>query len=150
MKPKLISGLFMAIFAIACNQQQKQEGKNYKAVRDEVMQFHDLVMGSHSAVVKNQMRLDSLLKDMKGMKARFAKIDTLKEKEAIVTLISNLSNAENKMNDWMFAFEPDISGKSNQVAIQYFKNEKAKIAAIDSLYKNEISVSNVYLNKFKK
>lgn len=147
---KIITGIiFVAILAIACNQQQKQE-KDYKAVRDEVMQFHDLVMASHGVIVKNQMKLDSLLKDLKGLKAKFPKTDTVLEKEKITALIRDLSKAEAQMNDWMHRFEPDVTGKSNQVAIQYFKNEKAKIAAIDSLYKNEISLSNVYLDKFKK
>ncbi len=139
----------MAIVAIACNQQQKQE-KNYKTVRDEVMQFHDLVMADHEVIVKNQMKLDSLLKDLKGLKARFPDVDTVKEKERMIALIGDLSKAEDRMNDWMHAFEPDVTGKSDPVAVQYFEDEKAKIAAVDSLYKKEISLSNVYLDKFKK
>lgn len=139
----------MAILAIACNQQQKQE-KDYKVVRDEVMQFHDLVMADHRVIVKNQMKLDSLLKDLKGLKVKFPEIDTVKEKERVTALIRDLSKAEDQMNDWMHRFEPDITGKSNEVAVQYFKDEKAKIAAIDSLYKKEISLSNVYLDKFEK
>ena len=139
----------MAIVAIACNQQQKQE-KDYKALRDEVMQFHDLVMADHGVIVKNQMKLDSLLKDLKGLKAEFPEIDTAKEKERMTALNSELSKAEDDMNDWMHRFEPDITGKSNDVAVQYFKDEKAKISAIDSLYKKEISLSNVYLDKFRK
>lgn len=139
----------MAIVAIACNQQQKQE-KDYKAVRDEVMQFHDLVMADHGVIVKNQMKLDSLLKDLKGLKAKFPEIDTVKEKESMTAMTRDLSKAEDHMNDWMHRFEPDITGKSNEVAVQYFKDEKAKISAIDSLYKKEISLSNVYLDKFRK
>ncbi|MNY82604.1 hypothetical protein D3C86_2248100 [compost metagenome] len=58
--------------------------------------------------------------------------------------------AEDSMNDWMHKFEPDVTGKSNDEAIQYFEAEKAKIATIDSLYKVEIKVSGEYLSKFKK
>lgn len=145
----IIGTIFVAIVAVACNQQQKQS-KDYKAVRDEVMQFHDLVMAGHGVIVNNQMKLDSLLKDLKGLKAKFPRVDTVKEKEKLAALIRDLSTAEDRMNDWMHRFEPDVTGKSNEVAIQYFKNEKAKIAAIDSLYKREINLSNVYLDKFKK
>ena len=137
----------MAIVAIACNQKQE---KDYKAVRDEVMQFHDLVMADHGIIVKHQMKLDSLMKNLKGLKAKFPEIDTVKEKEKMTELTTDLSKAEDDMNDWMHRFEPDITGKSNEVAIQYFKDEKAKIAAIDSLYKKEISLSNIYLDKFRK
>ncbi|WP_316818984.1 hypothetical protein [Pedobacter nyackensis] len=139
---------FMAIVAIACNQQKKET--DYKVVRDEVMKFHDVVMADHGAIVSNQMKLDTLIKDLKGLKLKFPDIDTLKEKETITALIQDLTKAEDSMNDWMHKFEPDVTGKSNDVAVQYFKDEKAKIVAVDSLYKKEIGLSNAYLEKFKK
>jgi len=141
--------LFMAIVVVACNQQQKQE-TDYKVVRDEVMKFHDVVMADHGVIVNNQMKLDTLLKDLKGLKSKFPDVDTLKEKDAITALVKDLTKAEDSMNDWMHKFEPDVTGKSNEVAVQYFKEEKAKIAAVDSLYKKEIGLSNAYLEKFKK
>jgi GTPase involved in cell partitioning and DNA repair len=141
--------LFMAIVAVACNQQQKQE-TDYKVVRDEVMKFHDVVMADHGVIVSNQMKLDTLVKDLKGLKLKFSEVDTVKEKETINALIKDLTIAEDSMNDWMHKFEPDVTGKSNEVAVQYFKDEKAKIAAVDSLYKKEIGLSNAYLEKFKK
>lgn len=147
---KKITGiLFIAIVAVACNQQQKQE-TDYKVVRDEVMKFHDVVMADHGVIVSNQMKLDTLVKDLKGLKLKFPEVDTVKEKETINALIKDLTIAEDSMNDWMHKFEPDVTGKSNEVAVQYFKDEKAKIAAVDSLYKKEIGLSNAYLEKFKK
>lgn len=141
--------VFIAMVAVACNQQKKQE-TDYKAVRDEVMKFHDVVMADHGVIVNNQMKLDTLLRDLKGLKSKFPEIDTLKEREAIVGLIKDLTGAEDSMNDWMHNFEPDVTGKSNEVAVQYFREEKAKIAKVDSLYKKEIAVSNVYLEKYRK
>lgn len=137
--------LMIALMATAC-----QQHVDYKNVRDEVMKFHDVVMTDHGVIVNNQMKLDTLLKDMKGLKSNFPEVDTLKEKEAIASLIKDLTKAEDSMNDWMHKFEPDVTGKSNEVAVQYFKEEKVKIAAVDSLYKKEISLSNAYLEKFKK
>ncbi len=147
---KYILGIvFIAIVAVACSPTQNKE-TNYKAVRDEVMKFHDVVMADHGMVVNNQMKLDTLVRDLKGLKTRFPEIDTLKEKDAINDLIKDLTIAEDSMNDWMHNFEPDVTGKSNEVAVQYFKDEKAKIAAVDSLYKREIASSNAYLERFKK
>jgi len=139
----------MALITAACMQQNK-DTTDYKAVRDEVMQFHDVVMGDHSALVNNQMKLDTLLKNLSGLKTKFPDIDTLKEKQAIATMIKDLSSAEDQMNDWMHKFEPDVTGKSNEVAVQYFKDERKKIERIDSLYKQEIKLSDDYLIKFKK
>jgi GTPase involved in cell partitioning and DNA repair len=142
---KLIGLLCVSLAAVACTPKE-----DYKTVRDEVMKFHDEVMVDQSTVVNNQMKLDTLLKDLKGLKARFPDIDTAKEKVTITGLIADLTKAEDSMNDWMHKFEPDVTGKSNEVAVQYFKAEKAKIAAVDSLYKKEIKSSGDYLSKFKK
>lgn len=142
---KLIGILLVTIAVSACKQ-----SVDYKTVREEVMKFHDVVMADQSVVVNNQMRLDTLLKDLKGLKARFPDVDTLKEKENLKALIADLTKAEDSMNDWMHKFEPDVSGKSNAEAVQYFKDEMVKIKAVDSLYKKEIKSSAAYLNKFGK
>jgi hypothetical protein len=137
--------LLITMAAIACTQKG-----DYKSVRDEVMKFHDVVMADHGKVINNQMALDTLLKDLKGLKLKYPEVDTIKEKAEISALLSKLTTAEDSMNDWMHKFEPDVTGKSNEAAIQYFEAEKAKIATIDSLYKVEIKESGEYLSKFKK
>nr|WP_068891388.1 hypothetical protein [Pedobacter panaciterrae] len=146
---RIIFIAFIVIIAAACTQQNK-DTTDYKAVRDEVMKFHDVVMGDHSTLVNNQMKLDTLLKNLSGLKIKFPDVDTLKEKQAITEMLKNLSKAEDEMNDWMHKFEPDVTGKSNEVAVQYFKDERKKIEVIDSLYKQEIKLSDDYLSKFKK
>ncbi|ETZ21619.1 hypothetical protein [Pedobacter sp. V48] len=146
---KIIFVAFIALVAAACTQ-QKNGTKDYKAVRDEVMKFHDVVMGDHSALVNNQMKLDTLLKNLSGLKIKFPDVDTAKEKQVIIAMVNDLSKAEDQMNDWMHKFEPDVTGKSNEVAVQYFQDERKKIEIIDSLYKQEIKLSDDYLSKFKK
>ncbi|WP_316841901.1 hypothetical protein [Pedobacter gandavensis] len=142
---KLVGAMLLAVTAMACTQ-----AGSYKKERDEVMKFHDVVMGDHSTIVNYQMKLDTLQQQMAALKTRFPEIDTLKEKENIQTLLKSLTKAEDSMNDWMHKFEPDISGKSNEEAIKYFQDEKAKIVAVDSLYKKEIKSSADYFLKFKK
>jgi GTPase involved in cell partitioning and DNA repair len=146
---RIIFIAFIVIIAAACTQQNK-DTTDYKAVRDEVMKFHDVVMGDHSTLVNNQMKLDTLLKNLSGLKIKFPDVDTLKEEQAITEMLKDLSKAEDEMNDWMHKFEPDVTGKSNEVAVQYFKDERKKIEVIDSLYKQEIKLSDDYLSKFKK
>lgn len=140
---KLVGIVLIALAAAACT-------ADYKKERDEVMQFHDLVMGDQTAVVNYQMKLDTLLKDLKGLKAKYPELDTVKEKETMKALLSDLTTAEDSMNDWMHKFEPDVTGKSNEESIKYFKEEKVKIKRVDSLYKKEIKASEAYFSKFKK
>lgn len=140
-----IGVLLLMMVVISCKQ-----GENYKDVRDEVMKFHDVVMEDHGKIVSNQMKLDTLLRSLEVVKQRFPETDTLKEKNAISALLKQLTSSEESMNDWMHKFEPDVTGKSNEEAVRYFKEEKTKIHKIDSLYKADIAVSDAYLNKFKK
>jgi len=140
-----IGVLLLMMVVISCKQ-----GENYKDVRDEVMKFHDVVMEDHGKIVSNQMKLDTLLRSLEVVKQRFPETDTLKEKNAISALLKQLTSSEESMNDWMHKFEPDVTGKSNEEAVRYFKEEKTKIHKIDSHYKADIAVSDAYLNKFKK
>jgi len=141
-----ISGvLACAILAVACTPKP-----DYKAERDEVMKFHDVVMQDHGVVVNNQMKLDSLLKNLTGLKKSRPSLDTAAARKEMEQLKSSLGTAEDRMNDWMHQFEPDVTGKSNEEAIKYFKEEKSKITRIDSLYKQEIKTSGAYLDKLKK
>jgi len=141
----IIRVLLLMVVVTSCKQ-----GENYKDVRDEVMKFHDVVMEDHGKIVSNQMKLDTLLRSLEVVKQRFPETDTLKEKNAISALLKQLTSSEESMNDWMHKFEPDVTGKSNEEAVTYFKEEKTKIRKIDSLYKADIAVSDAYLNKFKK
>lgn len=133
---------------MGCSQPKKTN--DYKIVRDEVMRFHDEVMKDQGVIVKNQMKLDTLLRDLQNLKLKYPNIDTLQEAIALKSLIGNLVKADDDMNNWMHQFEPDVTGKSNEDAVVYFQAEKKKIAAIDSVYKQEIKTSGDYLKKFNK
>jgi len=143
---KLILSL-VALMAIAAACAQPV---NYKTERDKVMKFHDVVMEDHDILIANQLKLDSMLKDLPALKKKFPLIDTAKERVVIQLAIASLKDAESLMNDWMHEFEPDVSGKSNAEAVKYFQAERLKIANIDSLYKGQIKASNQYLAQFHK
>jgi hypothetical protein len=107
-------------------------------------------MADQGKIVGNELKIKDLMKNMKSLKSKFPDIDTLKEKAAMLDMLKNLTNAEERMDDWMHEFEPDVTGKSNAAAVQYFENEKAKVASIDSVFKIQIKSSDAYLGKFKK
>jgi hypothetical protein len=141
---------FLSIVAVMAIVAACSEPVNYKTERDEVMKFHDVVMEDHGILIANQMKLDSMLKDLPALQQKFPAIDTAKEKVVLQLAIASLADAETLMNDWMHKFEPDVSGKSNEEAVVYFKAERAKIAKIDSLYKGQIKASNQYIAQFRK
>ncbi len=137
--------LFTVVVLTGCKQQE-----DYKELRDEVMGFHDLVMGDQEKIVNNQMKLDTVLKTMSLIKQKSPALDTNVEKAQIYSLLKTLAIADEQMNNWMHQFEPDVSSKSNQDAVEYFKKEQVKIKKIDSIYKSQLKISDAYLVKFRK
>jgi MarR-like DNA-binding transcriptional regulator SgrR of sgrS sRNA len=140
----------IAMFAFAAVATSCTQTVDYKTQRDEVMKFHDIVMEDHGKLVDNQMKLDTLLRSMPALKQKFPAIDTAIERPAMKETLARLNKAEDLMNDWMHKFEPDVTGKSNEEAVKYFKAERVKIGRIDSMYKAEIKLSDSYLSKFRK
>lgn len=126
----------------------KQQG-DYKASRDEVIKVHDIVMADQGKVVDQQMKLNKMLRNLSDLKVKYPDIDTVKEKDSIVLVRDRLIVAEEAMSTWMHEFEPDVTGKSNDEAIAYFKSEKQKIQKVDTVFKAELKRAAAYLSKFK-
>jgi hypothetical protein len=141
----MIRLLALTVMLYSCGQKG-----DYKAERDNVMKFHDVVMEDHAVLIANQMKLDSLLKNLPAVHKKYPALDTSKEKVVITIALESLKNAERQMNNWMQQFEPDVTGKSEEDAVAYFKAERRKIEIIDSLYKGQIKASNLYLAQFNK
>ena len=93
------------------------------------------------------MKLDTLLTTQDSLNNNKKGLDTATEKQAIRKLLTGLKAAEESMNTWMHEFEPDVEGKSNEEAVEYFEEEKSKIQKVDSLYKKRIEETEQYLDK---
>lgn len=142
---KYITLLAIAAVSISCT-----PTPDYKAQRDEVMKFHDIVMDDHGKLVSDLIKLDTLIHTLPALKTKYPATDTLKEKVTMLETQRRLNKAEDLMNDWMHEFDPDVSGKSNEEAVKYFKAERINIGRIDSIYRAELRISGTYLAKFNR
>lgn len=138
-------GILIIIIAFAACKPQA----DYKTKRDEVIKLHDVVMADQGKVVSREIQITDILKDLRALKSKNPDIDTLVEKDSLHIIHGRLSKADEAMNDWMHQFEPDVTGKSNEEAVQYFEAEKLKIQKVDTLFKQEIKAADAYLSKFK-
>ncbi len=127
-----------------------QPAADYKAARNEVMDVHDKVMVYTEEGISKKMKLDTLITKLDSLYRLKLVSDTLAEKEIIEDLRKKLSHADEEMDAWMHGFQPEIDGKSNAEAASYFKAEKLKIEALDTLYQEVLAESDKYLLKFKK
>ncbi len=125
-------------------------GEDYSTIRREVLDAHDKTMMDAELAVKNGMELDMWADKLDSLKKQKIIADTFKERQQINDLRKKLDNVDQQMNEWMHKFDADVDGKSNKEAINYFKYEKKKLQSLDSLYKEALAESNIYLSKFKK
>ncbi|ARS39907.1 hypothetical protein CA265_09695 [Sphingobacteriaceae bacterium GW460-11-11-14-LB5] len=101
-----------------------------KAVRQEVLNIHDKLMIDGEKVIKNKMKLDTLLvSDQIKLSP-----DSALQKQKISDLITRLNAADEKMMDWMHFFKDDFKGKTEQEDLSYYKSEMVKIRAVEDSY----------------
>jgi len=152
MKHNIIKQSTINLFAVlsfilllqACNHQP-----DYKAARDQV-NLHDELMGDDGRAMNDKAKLKSLATPsaLHNLKSTQPQTDTATEKTHITTMIKQLDSVSNAMSDWMSQFNPDVQGKSDQQAVDYFKAEKIKVNKLDSSYKVILKASDAYLAKF--
>lgn len=127
-------GLMLMFFA-ACRTEP-----DANAVKKEVLNIHDKLMMDGEKVVKNGIKLDSILKSGKVKSA----VDSLK----MSTLINQLNKADERMMDWMHFFKDDFKGKNEQENMAYYKSQMIKVRAIEDQYIQVTKVSDSVLKNF--
>jgi len=142
---KLITISAIIIFAIACKPKA-----DIKTIKADTMKLHDVVMANHSKIIDNQMKIDTLLRNLNDLKSKFPAVDTVNEKAEMMKLLADLVKAEESMNDWMHNFNGEFNSKTDAAIFNYYQKEHDKIAKVDQLYQTEIKKSNTYLSKFNK
>jgi len=96
------------------------------AVKKEVLNIHDKLMMDGEKVVKNKLKLDSVLKS--------DKIKSAKDSIKVADLIVRLNKADENMMDWMHFFKDDFKGKNEIEDLAYYKSEMVKIRAVEDAY----------------
>ena len=103
---------------------------NAEAVRKEVLNIHDKLMIDGEKVVKNKMKLDTLLLSDKLKKSP----DSTAAKQQVSDVIARLNAADEKMMDWMHFFKDDFKGKTEQEDLDYYKSQMIKIRDVEDGY----------------
>lgn len=139
MKKTIIAVLIgMALFG--CTDEKKQE----KALLDSIIATHDKVMSKDDQLMKNKMKLDTLLKTKLTNTA-----DTAEVKKQLMGLNIQLTQAEDAMENWMQKFDPDQKGKSHQQKMDYLSAQKTQVNGVDSAINAAINASANYLHTLK-
>ncbi|PWS33531.1 hypothetical protein DF947_02605 [Pedobacter paludis] len=97
-----------------------------QAVKKEVLNIHDKLMMDGEKVVKNKMKLDSVLKS--------DKIKLTDDSLKVADLIARLNKADEGMMDWMHFFKEDFKGKNKQEDLEYYKSQMVKVRQVEDSY----------------
>jgi hypothetical protein len=114
---------------------------NSKAIRQEVLNIHDKLMIDGEKVIKNRMKLDTLLLSDKLK-------NSSESKQEVNALIEKLNKADENMMDWMHFFKDDFKGKTELEDLNYYKSQMVKIRAVEDNYikltKESDSILKIY------
>ncbi|MCX2474564.1 hypothetical protein OQZ33_09515 [Pedobacter sp. MC2016-05] len=127
-------GLMLLFFA-ACKTEP-----DANAVKKEVLNIHDKLMMDGEKVVKNRIKLDSILKS--------GRIKSLEDSLKMANLINQLNKADERMMDWMHFFKDDFRGKNEQENMAYYKLQMIKVRAIEDQYIQVTKVSDSVLKNY--
>jgi hypothetical protein len=130
----------MIIFFAACKTEP-----NAAAVRKEVLNIHDKLMIDGEKVVKNKMKLDTLLLSDQLKKSS----DSTSSKQQVRDIIARLNAADEKMMDWMHFFKDDFKGKTEQEDLDYYKSQMIKIREVEDGYIKVTRQSDSVLKVYK-
>ncbi|MDN3588260.1 hypothetical protein QWY86_16375 [Pedobacter aquatilis] len=137
MKEKLIM-IFSVIILLfgACKTEPDSE-----AIKKEVLNIHDKLMIDGEKVIRNRMKLDTIL----IAERQKLSPDTIK----IKALVDKLNKADENMMDWMHSFNDEFKGKNEQEDIAYYKSQMISIRAVEDSFikatKESDSVLKIYL-----
>lgn len=124
-------------------------GPDYKEARAEVLELHDKVMIDSEKAIRNRMKLDTLSSKMDSLKQLKPGLDTGVASQKMAALKARLDSADEQMNIWMRAFDPELGNRSDDEAVAYFKEEEGKIRRLDSAYAAVIRESDAFLSDLK-
>ena len=131
------------IFISACKNKA-----DYTDTQKQVLAIHDKVMTDGGKAEGNEMQFSGMLKSgLKKIKLSQPALDTAAARVQIVSLNKKLSDADDQMESWMHAYNNDFKGKTDQATLDYFNDQKTKVAKLDSLYQSALKLSDDYLKQ---
>lgn len=129
---------FIAVTIAACTDEKATE----KQLLDEVITIHDEVMAKEDHLMRNKMKIDTILTPG----PLFDKY-TVEEKVAVNAVRFKLVTADEAMSKWMQGFDAELKGKTHEEKIKYYTEQKAAVKKIDSLFTSVIEGSDKYLKE---
>ncbi|MBN8859727.1 MAG: hypothetical protein J0H29_15130 [Sphingobacteriales bacterium] len=130
--------LSMTALLFSCgsgSQSPADAGQNNSSVpKSKSDSMYKAVMDGHDAAMRKMgeiARYSTLIKQYKDSLQKSGSKDALK-KSALDSALQGLTDADEAMNKWMEAFDPDKAGAAEETRLAFYTSEKEKIAAVET------------------
>jgi len=133
---------FMAIASLAIAACGTTGTNNVKVLQDSTIKIHDEIMPQIAHFDRDAVKIDSILNNLKTLKAAKADLDTTATKKDLGILKPNLESATDHMMDWMKAYKPDSTD------IKYFEVELQKVSDMKKIFDTVSKESQEKLKNF--
>jgi len=130
---RILAAALLSFMLYSCADTKKQE----ETLLNEVIAVHDKVMAKDEQIMKNKMKLDTLIKENK--KPELTPVAT--------ELRTKLDSADAKMENWMHKFDAENKGKKHDEIMTYLTGQKGEIEAIDKNFDASITEASEFLKQ---
>lgn len=133
---------FMAIASLAIAACENAGANKVKALQDSTIKIHDEIMPQIAHFDRDAIKIDSILNNLKSIKAANAGLDTADARKELSILKANLESATDHMMDWMKGYNPDTTDT------KYFEVELQKVTDMKKIFDNVAKESQEKLKNF--
>ncbi|MGB3066848.1 transposase [Sphingobacterium thalpophilum] len=133
---------FMAIASLVIAACENAGTNKVKALQDSTIKIHDEIMPQIAHFDRDAIKIDSILNNLKSIKAVNAGLDTAAARKELSILKANLESATDHMMDWMKGYNPDTTDT------KYFEVELQKVSDMKKIFDNVAKESQEKLKNF--
>lgn len=126
----------------SCQSPANSTKEGVTQLMQEAIAVHDEIMPQIAHFDRTTVKIDSILANLEGIKAKDPNADTAAMRADLTSLKSNLENATDNMMSWMKDYAPDSTD------IDYQKAEIEKIKAMKKQFDDVSVESNNKLGAF--
>jgi hypothetical protein len=158
MKNIIVICLFFAALACSCNNSTKQDPEKLKAKSDSLFKaksdsLFEEVMDGHNIGMAKQSRLRALKKHAQNMLDSISKLPAAAQsalspyKSRLDSLIADLDNSWNGMEQWMDEFKIDSAENNLEQRIRYLADEKLRVGKVKDAILGSLAKADSLLKK---
>lgn len=133
---------FMAIASLAIAACGTNGTNHVKVLQDSTIRIHDEIMPQIAHFDRDAIKIDSILTNLKAIKAAKVELDTISTRKDLGILKANLESATEHMMDWMKGYNADSTD------VKYFEVELQKVSDMKKIFDNVSKESQEKLKNF--